>query len=46
MPLYQQIIVALPGCANEILADLFRQHAKIIIAGGINVFTMSCINQH
>ena len=34
MPLYSQLIVALPGCSKESLVTMCRKHAKLILDNG------------
>lgn len=34
MPLYSQLIVALPGCSKEALVTMCRRHAKLILDNG------------
>lgn len=34
MPLYSQLIVALPGCSKESLVTMCRRHAKLILDNG------------
>eukprot|EP01041_Mallomonas_annulata_P001212 gene1212-2359_t len=34
MPLYQQIIIAVPSCSKDGLVSLLRRHAKAILSNG------------